>query len=359
MEKNERHFLQRYGGHLVLVVVALLLIVGSRSRSLGEFLNFSVSGSEEGTTVLVGEGGAEITLTPTPVDGEETDFDMASMPVLTNSSLAPEPQPLTYKAKQPEHDFVTYTVERGDSAYSIAEKFGIREESILGGNVFLSSDAGVLQTGVELVIMPIDGVLHTVREGETLETLVEKYSISVEDIIAYTPNNLEFPYRLHPDTQILVPGAVAESFFWEPSVALNFSSDGSSEALQGIYVANLGTGSFTWPLRGQITQGYWYGHQALDIGAPVGTNVVAADAGTITYAAWSPYCYGNLIVVNHGNGFETFYAHMNSFYVSPGRQVRKGQSIGTSGNSGCSSGPHLHFEIRINRGRDDPNWYLP
>lgn len=358
METNERNFLQRFGGHLVLLTVALLLIVGSRSRTLSEFLDFGVEQGESATIVVEGEEVSEITLTPTP-DDEAINFDMASMPVLTDASLAPDPRPLTYKPKQPNHDFTTYVVERGDSAFSIAEKFGIREETILGGNEFLSSDAGVLQTGVELVILPIDGVLHTVREGETLDTLVEKYGIAIEDIVGYEPNNLEFPYRLHVDTQILVPGAVAESFFWEPPVTAYYSSSSSPEALQGIYVAPLGTGTFVWPLRGQITQGYWYGHQALDIGAPVGSNVVASDAGTVTYAAWSPYCYGYLIVLNHGNGFETFYAHMNSFYVRVGQQVRKGQSIGASGNSGCSSGPHLHFEIRINRGRDDPNWYLP
>ena len=85
----------------------------------------------------------------------------------------------------------------------------------------------------------------------------------------------------------------------------------------------------------------------------------AADSGTVTYAAWSPYCYGNLIVINHGNGYETFYAHLSGINVYPGQVVNKGNLIGASGNTGCSSGPHLHFEIRYNRNRYDPLSYLP
>jgi LysM repeat protein len=278
---------------------------------------------------------------------------------MTDSSLVPALNPITYKPQKPHHEVITYTVKRGDTAIKIAEKFGIKEETILGGNAFLSNDAGQLMAGVDIVILPIDGVLHDVVEGDTLEGIAEQYDVPVEDIVAYEPNNLEFPYRLYPGTQILVPGAVREVFVWDPPT-LPVSSSGSPEALQGLFVAVPGTGVFLWPVGGrEITQGFWYGHQAIDVGLVRGTPVYASDTGTITYAAWSPWCYGNLIVINHGNGYETFYAHLSGFNVTPGQTVYQGNLIGWSGNSGCSSGPHLHFEIRYYRSRDNPLFYLP
>ena len=107
-----------------------------------------------------------------------------------------------------------------------------------------------------------------------------------------------------------------------------------------------------------FTQRFWYGHPGVDIGLGEGTAVYASDTGTVTYAGWNIYGYGNLIVINHGNGYETFYGHLNGFNVVPGQVVTQGQAIGTSGNTGNSSGPHLHFEIRINGNRDDPCWYI-
>ncbi len=355
--------LQRAGGAILLVVVALLLVLGSQApsiRSLFEFepqefaaSQFRSEVSSEGATTGPAGDAADAG------DGSVA-FDLGSLPVLRDSSLAPNPIAITYKPKSPSHTFITYTVEAGDTAIGIAQQFGIQEETLLGGNEFLSTDAGMLQPGTVLVILPVDGVLHSVSEGETLEDLGRQFGVPVEDIIAYAPNNLEFPFRLQADSQILIPGAVREAFFWEPPVAIvTASSGGSPESLQGIFVANLGTGSFIWPIGSRnISQYYWYGHQGLDITAVEGTPVYASDTGTVTFAAWSPYCYGSLIVLNHGNGYETFYAHLSGINVSPGQVVTKGNVIGASGNTGCSSGPHLHFEIRYNRGRYDPLSYV-
>ncbi len=350
--------LQRLGGGIVLVVAALMLALASQAPSVRSFFEFepqelsasqarpaSPSTDRPADTIAAGSAAAA--------------FDLGSLPVLRDSSLVPNPIAVTYKPKSPSHTFITYTVKAGDTAIGIAQQFGIQEETLLGGNEFLSTDAAMLQPGAVLVILPVDGVLHTVKEGEALEDLAGQFGVPVEDIIAYAPNNLEFPFRLLADTQILIPGAVREAFFWEPPVAVvTASSGGSPESLQGIYVANLGTGSFIWPIGSRnISQYYWYGHQGVDITASEGSAVYAADTGTVTYAAWSPYCYGNLIVINHGNGYETFYAHLSGFNVSPGQVVTKGNVIGASGNTGCSSGPHLHFEVRYNRGRYDPLSY--
>lgn len=98
---------------------------------------------------------------------------------------------------------------------------------------------------------------------------------------------------------------------------------------------------------------------AIDTGLVTGSPIYAFDTGTVTYATWSPYCYGNLVVINHGNGFETFYAHLNGFNVSPGQTVYQGDLIAWSGNTGCSSGPHVHFEIRYFKERENPWSYIP
>ncbi|MCL4264702.1 MAG: M23 family metallopeptidase [Anaerolineae bacterium] len=334
-------FWKRAAGYTLLLCVGLALFAGWRT----------VSGAE-GTAVPA--------LTPTPAVAGTAVADSSltpaanDVPVLTDNSLAPAPYPHTYQGKLPEHNYETYVVERGDTPVGIAERFGIQTETILGGNPQLSQESSLLQTGVELIILPIDGVLHGVQPGDTLEGLVSLYGVSAEQIIAYAPNNLEFPYRLYPDTKIMIPGAVREVFVWTPPSLESVRGTGS-----GVQPLVVGTGTFIFPVGSRnFTQYFWYGHPGIDIALAEGSAVFAADTGTVTYAGWNIYGYGNLIVVNHGNGYETFYGHLNGFNVVPGQVVTKGQVIGSSGNTGNSSGPHLHFEIRINGNRDDPCWYV-
>lgn len=213
-----------------------------------------------------------------------------------------------------------------------------------------------MQPGMELTILPLDGVLHDVQPGDTLESISAQYDIPLEDIIAYEPNNLEFPFRLYPETQILVPGAVAEVFIWTPPTLNSVRSSGAGS---GISPAVVGTGTFIYPVSSQnFTQRYWYGHPGIDIGLLEGSAVFASDTGTVTFAGWNIYGYGNLIVVNHGNGYETFYGHLSGINVFPGQVVNQGNVIGAVGNTGNSSGPHIHFEIRTAGNQDDPCWYI-
>ncbi|MCI0398060.1 MAG: peptidoglycan DD-metalloendopeptidase family protein [Chloroflexi bacterium] len=341
--KEQDSLWQRYGGHLVLLVVALLLFIGGRIMAAGGLFNVDLESEPLPAEGLAAPATAALAVAPTGPAPAEAVIDLSGVPVLINNSLSPNLNPFTYQGQQPEHNLITYTVEAGDTPNGIAEQFNIEPETLLGGNPFLSEESSALQTGTVLTILPIDGVLHDVQEGDTLEALVGQYGIPAEDIIAYEPNNLEFPYRLYPGTQILVPGAVRELFVWTaPSLPPTSDSTGS-----GIAPLIQGTGTFIWPVGyRRITQYYWYGHQAIDIGLPEGSAVVAADTGTVTWAGWNVYGYGNLIVVNHGNGYETYYGHLSSVYVVPGQIVYQGNTIGASGNTGRSSGPHLHFEIR-------------
>lgn len=338
---------RRYGGIILLLAILAVLLFGWRA-SLA---------SQDGAT-------AQAAVTPLPGlgnDGPErieigaNATPLPDLPVIVDHSLSPNAVPLTFVGHQPEHSFETYVVVRGDTPNGIAERFGIKPSTLLGGNPLLSQESSLLQTGVELIILPIDGVLHDVQPGDTLESIASQYGVDQQAIIDYAPNRLEFPYRLYPETQIMVPGAEREVFVWTPPT-LSAVRSSSSNGVQPLVV---GTGTYVYPVSGRnFTQFFWYGHPGLDIALGEGSAVRAADTGTVTFSGWNIYGYGNLIVVNHGNGFETLYAHLNSMNVVPGQVVTQGQIIGTSGNTGNSSGPHIHFEIRANGVQDNPCWYL-
>jgi murein DD-endopeptidase MepM/ murein hydrolase activator NlpD len=342
----------RLSSLIVLFVLGLMLVAGWRTVAL-----MGASGQALGSATAVSDlslmAAAEEDTAVSPLTGFED-----SLPQLSDSSLAPGLNPHTYQGQLPQHELQTYLVERGDTPNGIADRFGIRPETILGGNPQLSEESSLLRAGVEIIIMPVDGVLHDVQPGDTVEGLALRYGVSVDDIVGYGPNNLEFPYRLYPETQIIIPGAVREVFVWTPpdlsSVVGRTSREGS-----GVTPVVVGTGTFRYPVNSRnFTQYYWFGHRGIDIALPVGNPVYAADTGTVTFAGWNIYGFGNLIVVNHGNGYETFYAHLDAINIVPGQIVYQGNVIGATGNTGNSSGPHIHFEIRLNAGQQDPCWYL-
>jgi len=343
---------RRYGGHLALVGIAVAILLAGRTI----FAN--------GVTAVENAKADTAVAAPSNDENSSAAENLSATNILTNAipivqddSLAPAPNPYTYQPKLPEHNFQTYTVKRGDTPGRIAAQFGIQPETLLGGNPFLSEVSNALQTGTELTILPIDGLVHDVAPGDTLEGIAQRYGVSEEEIIAYGPNNLEFPYRLQPGTQIMVPGAVREVFVWKPPTLSQVR--GSSFEGRGVQPVIQGTGTFIWPIVSRnFTQKFWYAHRAIDVASPMGSPVVASDTGTVTFAGWNNYGYGYLIVVNHGNGYETFYAHLNSVNVVPGQIVYQGNVIGATGNSGNSSGPHIHFEVRINANQDDPCWYI-
>ena len=335
--KTSRYIL---AGIIVLIVVVGLIALGWRLGAADEpeAINEPAAGAAETGETTVSELSAG-----------------ADAPVLVDVALAPAAIPQTFVGRQPEHQLTVYRVERGDTPNGIADKFGIQATTLLGGNPQLSQESSLLQTGVDLVILPIDGVLHDVQPGDSLENISSQYGIPVETIIGYAPNNLEFPYRLYPETQVLVPGAVRDVFVWTPPTLESVRGQTGS----GVAPLIMGTGTFIYPVGSRnFTQYYWYGHPGIDIALPEGTTVVASDTGTVTFAGWNIYGFGNLVVVNHGNGYETFYAHLNGISVVPGQIVYQGNVIGSTGNTGNSSGPHIHFEVRINGAQDDPCWYV-
>ncbi len=244
---------------------------------------------------------------------------------------------------------VIYIVQPGDNPTLIAARFGLKTESIIWANPELEKHPDLLSVGQELVIPPVDGVLHTVKKGDTLESIAKKYKVSVEDIVSYAPNNLKPGAQLVEGQRIMVPGG--EKPYVAPVVrAGRWIKPGRFSGA---------TGSFVWPVGGRITQGPHRYHMALDIANVLGTPVVAADAGVVVFAGWDRTGYGYSIVIDHGNGFMTRYAHLSYYFVEAGDKVNKGAVIGKVGSTGRSTGPHLHFEVIYQGVRRNPYNYLP
>jgi len=260
-----------------------------------------------------------------------------------------EAQPHTEIPKRPRLGVITYTVQLGDTVQDIAARFDLEPSTIMWANPAVENAPDLLRIGQELLILPVDGVYHTVKEGETLESIAKKYKVEVDAITSCPYNPLQPPdFVIEPGMKLIVPGGQKP---WTPKVVTSYTGPIPEEAQ--------GTGLFQWPVLGYITQGYWYGHRAIDIGVPMGTAVHAADGGFVSFAGWTDVGYGYLIVIDHANGFVTYYAHLSNFYVTAGQKVESGQVIGATGNTGWSTGPHLHFEIRYLGVPQNPRTYLP
>ncbi len=257
--------------------------------------------------------------------------------------------PHTIVPKRPRLEVITYTVEAGDTIQSIAERFDLEPTTIMWANPAIEDAPDLLRIGQEVLILPIDGVYHQVEEGDTLASIAEAYNVASDEIVDCTYNDLT---RASPDLEqgehFIVPGGEKP---YEPKTVTAYAGSVPEGAR--------GTGRFQWPVLGTITQGYWYGHRAIDIGAPTGSAVSATDGGFISFAGWTDVGYGYLIVVDHANGFATYYAHLSNIYVAKGQGVKRGQVIGAVGNTGNSTGPHLHFEVRRHNTQQNPRAYLP
>lgn len=252
---------------------------------------------------------------------------------------------------------VKYTVVEGDSIFSISKEFDIKPESILWANYsLLHDDPTFLSPGWELIIPPVDGVYYKWKEGDTLDKIAGTYKASVQDIISWPSNMLDVTDpQILPDTYVMIPGGSREIQSWIVPVAFSprsganrvIAGPGGCEAPSTGFV---GSTAFVWPVANgaHVLSGFDFTsyHLGIDIAAVQGTTVYASDSGTVIYAGWIDGGYGNMIEIDHNNGYATVYAHLSSIGVSCGSNVYGGTPIGQAGSTGKSTGAHLHFEVR-------------
>jgi len=267
-----------------------------------------------------------------------------------NGAIARLAQPHTIIPERPRLDVVTYTVQAGDTVQSIAALFSLQPTTIIWANPAIEDAPDLLRIGQEVTILPIDGAYHKVAEDDTLESIAKEYKVEPDAITTceYNPPELSDHSIIKEGMWLIVPGGEKP---YVPKVVTTYAGSVPEGAR--------GTGRFQWPVLGRITQGYWYGHRAIDIGAPTGSAVLVADGGFVSFAGWTDVGYGYLIVIDHANGFATYYAHLSNIYVFEGQAVERGQVIGAVGSTGWSTGPHLHFEVRYHGMQQNPRVYLP
>ena len=289
---------------------------------------------------------------PTPTPTPTPTFTPTPIPTPTLPPT-PTPTPTIAPTEEPDEllrrEIIIYTVQTGDTLYGIAEKFDISADTIMWASGRLEDHPDLLKIGQVLTILPTDGIYYTVVAGDTLESIAQQYKAEVSAIIECEYNDLESPYNLVLGQKLIVPGGKKP---YRPRVVHAYSGPIPGGAA-------IGTGSFAWPTSGVITQKFWANHKAIDIGAPTGTAIVAADSGYVVKVGWSEYGYGKYVIIDHSNGFQTLYSHLHTILVEVGQSVGKGERIGSMGSTGRSTGPHLHFEIRYYGVQRNPLGYLP
>ena len=291
-----------------------------------------------------------------------------------------------------------YTVEDGDTLSGIATKFGVSLEALVSANPDLGNSLEtIFHPGDEFTIPPPGGILHFVQDGDTLESIAAKYQVTVQDIVSYAPNRLKSDSQLQASQRVFVPEGQLEltqpkprtntlASVLQPRTTTNTTTTATTartttattttakpatttaakpavpapaQAPAASAAPTWGTGSLRTPLYGyMITQQFWAYHNGVDLAAPIGTPVYAADAGRVVWSGWDNTGYGYMVLIDHGNGFRTRYGHLSWIFPSYGDYVQKGEQIGKVGSTGRSTGPHLHFEVIVNGIARNPFNYI-
>ncbi len=233
-----------------------------------------------------------------------------------------------------------YRVQEGDTVSSIAQKFGVSMDTIIWENTLKSVDA--IKVGQILKVLPISGVRHTVKRGETIYSIAKDYQVDAQNIIDYPFNTFsnDETFALAAGQELIIPDGIKPK---QISVDTTKYVAKTVAPIPGV----VGEGNFMWPTSGHISQKFYWYHQAVDIANSSNPDIVASQGGTVVTAGWNAGGYGNYVVIDHGNGYRTLYAHMvtNSIVVQAGQRVNQGQKLGVMGSTGRSTGTHLHFEV--------------
>jgi len=278
---------------------------------------------------------------------------------------------------RPRMDVVKYTVQQGDSIFVIADKYGLKPTTILFGNYEnLKDSPDLLKPGQKLNILPVDGTYYEWQGTESLTKVAEVFGIDAESIINFPGNHLDPDAigelsnpNIAAGTWLVIPGGRREFTSWTAPAQLVRSNPSvhvwGQGVCSGISYVQVGYGTFIYPTTEHWLSGTPYlpeiRHFAVDFAGAQGNGVFATDAGTVVYSGWNDWGYGNLVIIDHGNDWQSLYAHLSAINVSCGQNVGQGDTIGLVGmTGGTSTGPHLHFELmNTTLGYVNPLDYLP
>ena len=274
---------------------------------------------------------------------------------------------------RPRYEVTTYTVQKGDTLFDIADKFGLKPESLFWSNKYILGDnPDNLIPGLDINIPPQDGAIYKWNTGDGLNGVAKYYQVTVDAIVDWPGNHLDrktlgdfsFP-NIPAGTMLFIPDGKAEFTDWLPHITRGTAANAG--ILGPGYCGTIdegpvGDGTFIFPTGNSWISGYNYTppiHNGVDFGGTLGTPIMAADAGVVVYSGWNNNGYGYLIVIDHGNGWQTRYAHLSQRNVECGAYVYQGDVIGLMGSTGNSTGPHLHFElINLTYGKVNPLDFL-
>jgi len=265
--------------------------------------------------------------------GSVNDLQSETPPSAVLSTLDLSQTVQTQISEKPRDKVEIYIVKEGDTVSSIAENKGISIDTVKWAN---DIKRDTLAIGQQIKIPPVTGIVHKVREGDTIYSIAKKYRTEAQNIVNFPFNDFanQDTFALNIGQDLMVPNAI------QPEAPAIVVPKGP------VFALGQGTGRLLWPTSGSVTQNpSWY-HMALDIADNSSPGIAAADSGTVTVVEYLRYGYGFHILIDHGNGLSTLYGHMQAIYVKPGDRVARGQIVGKMGSTGRSTGTHLHFEVR-------------
>ncbi len=326
LEKKLRRFGIGFEKNKEIIVDILMARRGSYQRP---FLHFSL-----GVLFMVGVVSAPILANSYPGTSTGNLEDITSPSEIVTSLDDPAAYGIqTMISEKPRDQVISYSVTAGDTLSTVAEKFGVSIDTIKWSND-LKKDS--LSIGQELKIPPVSGIVHKVKEGETVQSIAKKYKTESQKIVNFPFNDFADldTFALNVGQTLIVPDGVQPE---APAIA---------RPLPPTFAG--GSGQLLWPASGIITQyPVWY-HNALDIANASAPGIAVAEAGVVSLVEYLRYGYGSYAIVDHGNGLSTLYAHMSEMYVKVGDRLSRGQILGRMGSTGRSTGTHLHFEVRKN-----------
>ena len=287
-------------------------------------------------------------------DGVPIESEISSPTRVFGSTAAPITSGTTIADRD---DIIYHDVQEGETISEIADLYGVTQNTILWENKIGVKD--YIKPGQKLTILPTIGVSHQIKSGETIEKIAKKYEAVAEKIIEY--NKLADASDIDTDQILIIPEGRIKPVVTVPirtsntgSLRDNFDYGGTAPTSA---TPNYGT-KLQWPTTAtRISQYYSWRHKAIDIDGNTGDPLYAAESGTVSTVGWGGG-YGLRIIINHGGGMQTLYAHLSKAYVQSGQAVSRGQTIGLEGNTGWSTGSHLHFEVIVNGGKYNPLNYL-